>query len=161
MSTPAQVVEQGFARGQEIAQQRSAQEQAQKDQQRAATAGGYLNAVQTELPPSTVKDANGNPIINPAYTLVMQKREDAYRDYLRYLGPEQHATFANRLHGLITGHLSGGQDQATAAAATPTPTAPRFLLPRPQRHPLRRQHLLRNQHTPLPQIQPTRRFRRD
>ena len=119
----------GFQGANQAALQKRAQDQAQTDAQRAQTTALYWNAVQTPLPPPTTKDAQGNPITNPAYTDAMTKREGAIKDYLQYLGPEQHATIGDRLHGLIFGpeqqemQQSAQQAQTAQAANAPPPAA--------------------------------------
>jgi hypothetical protein len=120
----------GFQGANDAALQQRAQQETQKQQQRAQTAALYWNAVQTPLPPPTTKDADGNPITNPAYTDAMTKREGAIKDYLGQLGPEQHASIGNRLHGLIFGpehqdmQQSAQAAQQEQAAAAPPPAAP-------------------------------------
>ena len=113
---------------------REQQSDALKQQQRAAKAALYWNAVQTELPPSTVKDAQGNQVKNPAYDEALQKREDALKSYIYYLGPEQHASIGNRLHGLIFGepaqpvHGNAPQPAPAPAGGPPAPSG----APQPQ-----------------------------
>lgn len=73
--------------------QRNAQKEAQKQQQRNVLAGLYLNAVQTPLPKTD----------DPAYAEALKKREDLMKQYVTAVGPEQHASFGQHLHGLIFG----------------------------------------------------------
>lgn len=79
---------------------RQAQERdAEKQQKRNAVAALYLNAIQTPLPKTD----------DPAYAQALAKREDLMKQYVSEMGPEQHASFGQHLHGLIFGAPEAAQ----------------------------------------------------
>lgn len=97
-------------------------QQALKDKQRNTVAALYLNAIQTPLPKTD----------DPAYKEALQRREDLMRQYVSAVGPEQHASFGARLHGLIFGepdvaqpvHGNAPEPPPVAAGAPPAAPAP-------------------------------------
>lgn len=97
--------------GVDNAQRQAAQIAADKQQQRNTIAALYLNAIQTPLPKTD----------DPAYKDALAKRENLMQQYVASMGPEQHASFGQHLHGLIFGE----PDTATPVhgnAPEPTPT---------------------------------------
>lgn len=84
----------------------------EKQQQRNTVAALYLNAVNTPLPKTD----------DPAYPQALQKREDLMKQYVAAVGPEQHASFGQRLHGLIFGEPETAQPVHGNAPEPPAPT---------------------------------------
>lgn len=108
----------------------------------------------------TTKDPNGNDIPNPAYAQAQKDKQDLITQYMGLNSPQQHATFAQRIHGLIFGNPAQGEQQPALspnsapvkpvadpnapAAATPPPSDPNApgggvphpLAPAPADHPL-------------------------
>ena len=85
-------------------QQREIAEQ-QRVQQQNTVGGLLMDAInQSSNIKPTMKDENGNVVPNPAYEQAQQDRRNLLQQYVTLNSPEQHATFANRLHGLIFGH---------------------------------------------------------
>ena len=92
----------------------AAQRQAEKQQQRNTIAALYLNAIQTPLPKTD----------DPQYQAALQKREDLMKQYVAAVGPEQHASFGQRLHGLIFGEPETAQPvHGNAPTPLPPPAA--------------------------------------
>src|SRR6185312_9213244 len=78
----------------------------------------------------TMKDDQGNVIPNPAYEQAQQDRRNLLQQYVTLNSPEQHATFGQRLHGLIFGHPTTQEREpalnpaSASAPTTPAPTPP-------------------------------------
>src|SRR5215469_5693663 len=83
----------GLAGGEDLALQQKAKEEAQRTAQRNTLGALYLNAINTKLPQP---DA-------PEYAEALKRREDLMKQMVALNTPEQHASFADRLHGLIFG----------------------------------------------------------
>ena len=104
------------------------QQQAIREQQRVQqqnTVGAQLldsinNA--SNIKPQT-KDENGNLIDNPAYAQAQKDKQDLITQYMGLNSPQQHATFADRIHGLIFGHPTP-QTQQPALSPNSSPVAP-------------------------------------
>lgn len=73
-----------------------------------------------------MKDENGNIVDNPAYAQAQKDKQDLITQYMGLNSPQQHANFAQRLHGLIFGNPTPGHQQpALSPNSSPvTPPAP-------------------------------------
>jgi hypothetical protein len=109
-----------FTRLDESAQRQVADQTAQRN----AIGALYLNAIQTPLPKPD----------DPAYQAALQKREDLMKQYVGMLGPAQHASFAQHLHGLIFGQPDAAQPVHGNAPEPPQP-APQQPSAPPVEHP--------------------------
>jgi hypothetical protein len=151
----------GYDLGKQAAQERLQQQnqiQAQQRLQKQNTVGAQLlDAInQSSNIKPQIKDPNtGELIDNPAYAQAQEDRRQLLSQYAALNSPEQHATFAQHLHGLIFGKPSQHEQQpllstnsspnapipdanaAPTAAPTPTPAAPLHpMASAPPEHPL-------------------------
>ena len=118
----------GFDSGLAAAQQRWLERQQIGEQQRVQqqnTVGAQLldsinNA--SNIKPQT-KDDNGNLIDNPAYAQAQKDKQDLITQYMGLNTPQQHANFADRIHGLIFGNPTP-QHQQPALSPNSSPVAP-------------------------------------
>lgn len=150
----------GFDLGLEGAQQRLIQRRNQEEQQRQqnqnAVGAQLLDAInQSSNIKPTMKDEQGNVVPNPAYDQAQKDRRDLLTQYTSLYSPQQHASFADHLHGLIFGHADhrpqqpalspnsspnepsepAAQGQAPApSSASPAPLHP--MAPAPPDHPI-------------------------
>lgn len=118
-----------FDQGAQQANERLMQRQQISQQQRAEhqnTVGALLmDAInQSSNIKPTMKDENGNVVPNPAYEQAQQDRRNLLQQYVTLNSPEQHATFADRLHGLIFGHPTDHQREPALNPASSAPPAP-------------------------------------
>lgn len=127
------------------AQNRSIEEQ-QRVQKQNVVGAQLLDAINSaaNIKP-TVKDQNGNDIPNPAYAQAQKDKRDLIAQHLALFSPEQHATFGDRLHGLIFGHPTQGEQQPALnpnnpaeppAPATPAISPGQATAPAPPQHPM-------------------------
>ena len=121
--------------GAQILQNRGIAAQQRLEQQN--TVGAQLlnainNASNIKPPtdPQTIADETGNMVPNPTYISKKQaydeaqgKINDMTKQYMTLNSPEQHATFAQHLHGLIFGHPTD-QHQQPALSPNSSPVAP-------------------------------------
>lgn len=107
----------------------------------------------SNIKPQT-KDENGNIIHNPEYDTAQQNKVKLLQQYTALNSPEQHASFAQHLHGLIFGQPTDQHQQPALSpnsspvapapppaqpGATPAPAAaepPHPMAPAPTNHPL-------------------------
>jgi hypothetical protein len=149
----------GYDLGKQAAQERLQQQnqiQAQQRLQKQNTVGAQLlDAInQSSNIKPQIKDPNtGELIDNPAYAQAQEDRRTLLSQYAALNSPEQHATFAQHLHGLIFGKPTphtqqpalspnsspNAPDDTTTPVAppTPAPAAPLHpMAPVPPEHPL-------------------------
>src|SRR6516164_8648086 len=123
----------GFDLGLQAAQQRTLERQRIAEQQRVEqqnTVGAQLlDAINNA---SNVKDTRKNPDTgalehNPEYDTAQQAKQQLLTQYVGLNSPAQHASFGQRLHGLIFGHPTDQQREPalnSAAAADQSNVAP-------------------------------------
>lgn len=98
----------------------------QRVQQQNTVGAQLLDAINNagDIKPQT-KDENGNIIHNPEYDTAQQNKTKLLQQYTQLNSPEQHASFAQHLHGLIFGHPTPHTQQpALSPNSSPVPPAP-------------------------------------
>ena len=139
-----------FDLGLQQAGENTRQDQLIKEQQRVQqqnTVGAQLlDAINNagNIKPQT-KDEDGNIIHNPEYDTAQQAKTKLLQQYTVLNSPEQHASFADRLHGLIFGHPTPHTQQPALTQnsspneppppAVPTPIPGQSDIPAPPPHP--------------------------
>jgi hypothetical protein len=114
----------GFSEAnQRLMQQRQIAEQ-QRVQQQNTVGARLLDSINnaSNIKPQ-MKDEQGNIVDNPAYAQAQKDKQDLITQYMGLNSPQQHATFADRLHGLIFGHPTD-QHQQPALSPNSSPVAP-------------------------------------
>ena len=96
----------------------------QRVQQQNTVGAQLLDAINnaSNIKPQT-KDENGNLIDNPAYAQAQKDKQDLITQYMGLNTPQQHANFADRIHGLIFGNPTP-QHQQPALSPNSSPVAP-------------------------------------
>ena len=129
----------GFNLGWQTEANKQAQErdiaQQQRTQKQNSVGAQLLDAInQSSNIKPTTKDDQGNIIPNPAYGQAQKDRRDLLTQYSALNSPEQHASFADRLHGLIFGHPTPHTQQpALSPNSSPNePPQPVAAVPRQQ-----------------------------
>lgn len=116
----------GFSSGNQQSLQRQQIAEQQRVQQQNTVGARLLDAINNagDIKPQT-KDENGNIIHNPEYDTAQQNKTKLLQQYTQLNSPEQHASFAQHLHGLIFGHPTPHTQQpALSPNSSPVPPAP-------------------------------------
>ena len=97
----------------------------QRVQQQNTVGAQLLDSINnaSNIKPTTKDPDSGAEIPNPAYTQAQKDKQDLITQYMGLNSPQQHANFADRIHGLIFGHPTP-QTQQPALSPNSSPVAP-------------------------------------
>lgn len=115
---------------QRLLQQRQINEQ-QRVQQQNVVGAQLLDAINnaSNIKPTVKDPTSGADIPNPAYAKAQKDKQDLIAQHLSLFTPQQHATFADRLHGLIFGHPTDNTQQPALSPDNPSAPLPASATP--------------------------------